>query len=83
MGCGPLVYFWGKVVWLNTFLPTPPAVQPPMSALKWIVKLGADAFRAQKAANGKWHKPKVTPMQAAKLRKQFLSEGKCVHAFLC
>lgn len=50
-----------------------------MSALKWVIKLGADAFRATKAANGRWHKPKVSPLQAARLRKQFLLEGKCVY----
>lgn len=50
-----------------------------MSALKWIVKLGADAFNATKSASGRWHKPKVSAMQAAKLRKQFLNEGKYVN----
>lgn len=69
-----------KLHCLSTILhPRGCGVQLPMSALKWIVKLGADAFRATKAANGKWHKAKVTPMQAAKLRKQFLLEGKYVH----
>lgn len=42
---------------------------------QWLAKLGAEAFKPQKV-NGVWRKAVLSPLAAARLRKQYILEGR-------